>query len=92
MNTAATWFAGTTIALAIAIAPALMDGPDDAHAEWDQSQALKELQVSEAGSARRQKAAQAICTQEAGPNSEARWMEDGSLVCTTRRGTRKAGL
>ena len=92
MTTAATWFSGTAIALAIAVAPALMDGPDDAHAEWDQSQALKELQVSEAGSARRQNAAQVLCNQEAGPNSEARWLEDGSLVCTTRRSVRRAAL
>lgn len=89
MNTAATWFSATVIALAIAAAPALMDGPDDLHAEWDQSQALKELQASEVGSARREAAAQALCSQERGPNSEARWLEDGSLVCTFRTGVRK---
>ena len=92
MNTAATWFSAAVIALAIAAAPALMDGPDDLHAEWDQSQTLKELQASEVGSARRQAAAQALCSQERGPNSEARWLEDGSLVCTARSGTRRASL
>ena len=85
MNTAATWFSAFVIALAIAAAPALMDGPDDARAEWDQSQALKDLQATEAGSARREAAAQKLCTQERGPQSEARWTPDGSLVCTQRR-------
>lgn len=92
MNTAATWFSATVIALALAAAPALMDGPNDHQAEWDQSQALKDLQASEAGTARRETAGQALCTQERGPNSEARWTPEGHLVCTTRTGTRRASL
>ena len=64
----------------------LLDGPDDHQAEWDQSQQLKELQAAAAGSARQQAAAQALCSQERGPNSEARFTGEGHLVCTTRRG------
>jgi hypothetical protein len=64
----------------------LLDGPDDMRAEWDQSQALKELQASQAGTQRREAAAQALCSQERGPNSEARFTPEGHLVCTTRRG------
>lgn len=74
------------VAIAFVLAAGyLLDGPDDTQAEWDQSQALKELQATEAGTARRQAAAQALCNQERGPNSQARWLQDGSLVCTTRR-------
>ena len=91
MKPTSIWFSAAVIALAIAAAPTLMDGPDDMSAESDQSQALTELQASEAGSARRQTAAQALCKQERGPNSEARWLEDGSLVCTVRSGVRVAG-
>ena len=85
MNTAATWFSAFVIALAIAAALALMDGPDDAYAEWDQSQALKDLKATEQGTARREAAAQALCNAERGPQSEARWTPDGDLVCTQRR-------
>ncbi|MFN5350059.1 MAG: hypothetical protein ACK5A0_11040 [Polaromonas sp.] len=92
MSTAATWLAAIVIALALAAAPALMDGPDDMQAEWDQSQALKELQATEAGTARREAAAQKLCWQERGPNSEARWTVEGHLDCTVRTGTRRASL
>lgn len=92
MNTAATWFSAMVIALAIAAAPTLMDGPDDHQAEWDQSAALKELQASQAGTARREAAGQALCSQERGPQSEARWTPEGDLVCTVRGGTRRASL
>ena len=71
----------------------LLDGPADHQAEWDQSQALKELQASQAGTQRREAAAQALCSQERGPNSEARFTPDGQLVCSTRRGVvRVAGV
>ena len=64
-----------------------LDGAQDDHAaEWPQSQALAELQASEARTARREAAGQALCTQERGPNSAARWTAEGHLVCTTRRG------
>lgn len=91
MNTAATWFAAAVIAIAIA-ASSQLDGPDDNQAEWDQSAALKELQASEAGTARREAAAQALCNQERGPHSEARWLSDGSLACTTARRVVRASL
>lgn len=85
MNRAATWFAATCIAIAMAAAGNL-DGPDDHEAEWAQSTELQALQDSQAGTARREAAAQALCSKERGPNSEARWTADGDLVCTTRRG------
>ena len=78
-----------TLVLLLAFALAaghLLDGPTDHQAEWDQSQALKDLQASQPRSARREAAAQRLCNQERGPNSEARWTPEGHLVCTTRRG------
>jgi hypothetical protein len=85
MNTLTTY--ATALAIAIAIAASYnLDGPDDHQAEWDQSEALKDLQASQAGTARRDAAAQALCSQARGPNSEARWTPEGHLVCTTRRG------
>lgn len=77
-----------TLAVAIAIgASCNLDGPDDHQADWSNSQALQALQVSQAGTQQRQAAAQALCKQARGPNSEARFTPDGHLVCTTRRGT-----
>lgn len=79
----------TLSALALAVLLAMcstLDGPDDHRSEWDQSEALKELQAGEAITARREASAQALCNQERGPNSEARWTPAGRLVCTTRRG------
>lgn len=63
---------------------------DDNSADWAASAELKELQAAEAGSERQQRAAQALCNEERGPNSEARWTAEGHLVCTTRRGERPA--
>ena len=63
-----------------------LDEPDDHQADWSDSQALQDLQAAEASSARQQAAAQALCNEARGPNSEARWTSDGHLVCTTRRG------
>ena len=91
MNTRTTWACAAALAFVMA-ASINLDGPEDLHAEWDKSEALKDLQASEAGSARRQAAAQKLCNQERGPNSEARWLEDGSLVCTMRSGVRRASL
>ena len=68
-----------------------MDGPEDYAAEWEQSTSLKELRATQAGTQRRQVAAQKLCTEARGPNSEARWTDDDSLVCTTRRGVVVAG-
>jgi len=80
------------IALILSLAHYL--GPNaevqDNSAEWGESQSMKELQNSEAGSEKRQAAAQQVCNETRGPNSEARWLPDGSLVCTVRRGVVKA--
>ena len=65
-----------------------LDRMDDNSHEWADSSALKELREAEEGSARRQAAAQALCNEARGPNSEARWLADGSLACTTGRGVK----
>ena len=92
MTTLTNLAAALLLALVLA-ASHLLNGPDNHQAEWDQSQALKELQASQAGTQRREAAAQALCSQERGPNSEARWTAEGHLVCTTRRGVvRVAGV
>ena len=86
-----TWFVVSVLAAIISFA-GLLDGPTDNNYEWQRSAELLELQASEAGTARREAAGQALCTQERGPNSEARWLVDGSLACTTRRSIVKASL
>jgi len=62
-----------------------LDGPEDHESEWSQSDNLKALQDSEAGTAKREAAAQALC-REAHGESVALWTADGSLVCRPRRG------
>ena len=63
---------------------------DDNSGDWATSSELKELQAAAAGSQRQQLAAQALCNEERGPNSEARWTSEGHLVCTTRQGEQPA--
>lgn len=86
-----TGWAGALLMAAVLVAPT-MQGPEDHQGEWAESESLKALQDSEAGSAKRQAAAQALCNEARGPQSEARWLVDGSLACTVRRpdGVRKA--
>ena len=88
MTRTTNWLLAAMLAGVLATAH-LLDGPSDHQAEWDQSTALQELQASQAHSARREAAAQTLCGQAHGPNSEARFTPDGHLVCTTRRGTVK---
>lgn len=78
------------LALLLGSAGHYLDAMDDNSHEWADSSALKDLREAEEGSARRQAAAQALCTEARGPQSEARWLADGSLVCTIRRGYSKA--
>lgn len=85
MNAATRWAIALLLAIALG-ASWQLDGPEDHQADWSDSQALKELQAAEAGSARQQAAADRLCLEERGPNSMAVWLEDGSLACTTRRG------
>ena len=91
MNPVTQFCAVAVGAVSLLIAGALMDGPEDYSADWIQSAELQALQAAEAGTARQQTAAQALCNQERGPNSEARWTVSGDLVCTTRRGVVVAG-
>lgn len=80
-----TWLIAAVVTLALGAAAANMDGPEDHEADWADSDAIKALQASQAGTARRDAAAQRVCDQAHGPNSQARWTSDGDLVCTTRR-------
>ncbi|MBI2724616.1 MAG: hypothetical protein HYX42_00030 [Polaromonas sp.] len=80
--------------IAFGIAPMLahnLDAPDY-ESEWDKSSALQELRKTEAQTERRQIGAQKLCNQERGPNSEACWLSDGSLVCRVRNEYKKAAL
>ena len=86
-----TWFVVSVMAAIISFS-GLLEGPIDNRDEWNRSAELIELQASEAGTARREAAGQALCSQEQGPNSEARWLVDGSLVCTAGRRIIKASL
>lgn len=75
-------------ALALALllsASYLLDAPDR-RGEWAKSTSLQDAQADAAQAERKQAAAQALCADERGPQSEARWTEDGDLVCTARRG------
>ena len=83
MHNLVTGLMGATFIAVAILASTVM--PEDHASEWEQSAALKALQTAEAGTTRRQAAAQALCNEARGPNSEARWMDDGSMVCTTRR-------
>ena len=82
---AATWFTTAVLAIALGVVGPALDGPTDDSAEWPTSAELQALQASERGTARREAAAQALCTAERGPQSEARWTPAGDLVCTGRR-------
>ena len=82
---ATNWLLAAALALTLAAAHHL-DGPTDQQAEWDQSEALKELQASAANTTRREAAAQALCSQARGPNSAASFTPEGHLLCSTRRG------
>lgn len=68
----------------------LLDGPDDTQAAQDSYDAQAEMRAAAPGSLRREIAAQHLCNEARGPNSEPRWLADGSLACTTRRGLRAA--
>ena len=84
--TATTWLTAAVLAIAIAAAGPALDGPTDHQAEWDQSEALKALQASQAHTARRDAAARQLCLQERGPGAAALWTPDGHLVCRARKG------
>ena len=72
-------------ALVLGSAGHYLDRMDDNSHEWADSAALKELREAEEGSARRQAAAQALCT-EAHGEAVAMWTPEGHLVCRPRRG------
>jgi hypothetical protein len=81
----AIWLLAAAIAIALGIVGPALDAQDDHSAEWPTSAELQALQATERGTARREAAAQALCTAERGPQSEARWTPEGELVCTQRR-------
>lgn len=84
MNTIDRWMIAALASIAFLVTCAVVDGPDDHQAEWDQSEALKELQASEASTERREAAAQALCREAIG-ESVVLWTPEGHLVCRSRR-------
>lgn len=85
---APTYFSAAVLAIALGVVGPALDAQDNHSAEWPTSAELQALQASEAGTARREAAAQALCTAERGSQSEARWTPEGHLVCTQRHNTR----
>lgn len=88
MTQTRTWIIAALVSLLVAGLGVNLDGPDDRQHEWDQSQALLDAQREAAEAERVQRAAQAICAEKRGPHAEARWTEDGKLVCVGRRGVK----
>lgn len=88
MSRAAIWFFAAVVGIALAASPALFNEL----ASESPSPELQALQASEAQTARREAAGQALCEKERGPNTEARWTEDGDLVCRVRNGFKRASL
>ena len=93
MKTLSIWFVALAVSVTVAAAGASLDGPDDIQAAQDTAadvadvyDAQAELRAAAPGSARQQIAAQHLCDEARGPNSEARFLPDGSMVCTTRLG------
>lgn len=78
MTTATNWLLAIVLGTLLAAACNL-DTTDDIEAP--QSPALSALQNSEAGSARRDSAGQALCIEAKGPGSTALWTPQGDLVC-----------
>lgn len=89
---AAVYFSAGVLALAMAAAPAMFNEINDNSSNYTTSSELKALQASEAGTQRREAAGQALCNQERGPNSEARWTPEGDLVCRVRDGFKRSSL
>ena len=83
--TAATWFTAAVLAFALGVLGPALDAQTDNSADYPTSTELQALQATERGTQRREAAAQALCTKDRGPQSEARWTPDGDLVCTQRR-------
>lgn len=88
----ATFSGIAVILMAFVLSTAHLLGPDDIEAERDVYDAQAELMAAKPGSERQQVAGQALCNEARGPNSEARWLPDGSLACTTRQGIKTANL
>ncbi|WP_395055225.1 hypothetical protein [Polaromonas sp.] len=89
MNTLKTTIGVIALILVLGSLGACLDGPEDHQGDWSQSDNLKALQDSEAGTARREAAAQALC-REAHGESVALWTVEGHLVCRPRRAVLKA--
>jgi hypothetical protein len=90
MKTAHWNFAIVFALVAVMSTSYMLDGPDESTQDWSESDAIKELRAAKQGSDRQHVAGQAVCRESRGPNSEARWTEEGHLVCTTRRGIKVA--
>lgn len=93
ISTLRLWFGITAVTVGLCACGALLDGPSDIQAAQDVAadvadvyDAQAELRAAAPGSARQQIAAQYLCDEARGPNSEARFLPDGAMVCTSRLG------
>lgn len=59
---------------------------DDHHAEWRESGELQDAIKHAQQEARRDRAAAQLCIRLRGPGAAPMWDENGSLVCSARRG------
>jgi hypothetical protein len=84
VKSAAIWFSGAVVALALAAAPAMFSELPDMTNEHISAAELSAMQAEEALEARKQAAGDALCKAERGQNTEARWTPEGHLVCRMR--------
>ena len=75
------------LALAVILSVSYMLDVDHGQ-EWQESSDSQAAQNDATQADRKQKAAQEICNQERGPQSEAKFTQDDELVCTARRGNK----
>lgn len=82
-GTVTTWALALCLCVIVGLSYKLDPALDfDGAAERAQAEAMDEAQRAE----RLLQAAQAVCSEVRGPQAEARWTEDGKLVCFGRRG------
>lgn len=80
------WFAAAIVLAVTAFAQA--SDIDDNRAEWAKSTALQQAQEHEQQAARRELAAQALCSSEYGPQVLAVWIDSDTVECVNPRGRR----
>lgn len=78
------WLAAL-ILLAVTATAQISDMKDNS-AEWAQSSALEQAQSQEQQAERRERAAQAMCSSDYGPQVIAVWVDDKTVQCVNPRG------